>query len=168
MLSYLVSTVAYLTGDVDEQQVKKITNNANIKLLIIDSHGGYLQHGLAISKFVHDNKIDCLALTAQYTAFRVFQNCHRRILKKTKFTQKQLMFHAPHIINENSKINLCDNHKIVMTIEPIRKRMNMSQDIFYDKIKTDWFVTEKDLLQYNIVDHYSTHTFIDKFTFETS
>jgi hypothetical protein len=168
MFTYSLTTVAFLFGYINEQKYEDVINNPHIKLIIIDSNGGELYFGSMIGKFISDHNIDCVALNAKSAAFAIFQNCKLRILHNTK--PKQLMYHAPYYKfgNTIAKIDLCDNHEVVMAIEPIRKRIKMAQEAFYAKIENDWFITAMDLLRYDIIDYESSHIVINKSTITIS
>ena len=114
--------------------------------LYIHSHGGEVTAGNTLIDFIHfynkRNNLICVANYAASMAFAILQSC------KTRYgtSKATLMQHQIHVHINNVKKNI-DTYMIYATdlqkefIVAQAKRIGMTEEKFYNKIKDDWWLT---------------------------
>ena len=125
----------------------------DIKYVYIDSPGGSVYHGTLIIDEIKQKKYICIADRAMSMGFAIFQSCSLRIIMETS----ELMQHQASLtINgelEKLKNWISMNDDRLLDLVSIQaKKINVSNEWFVNKTKTDWYMTGNQILKNNCAD----------------
>ena len=153
-----------LRGDINEENslkfIQEITQiNSNIINVYINSDGGSVENGLEIiNVFINlqykDIIINCIANKAYSMGFVILQACNNRYATPhATFMQHQVALNnnGGKLYDVNKYLKHINNIDYDMDIIQANK-INMDINDFKNKIVSDWWLTTKEALKYNVID----------------
>jgi ATP-dependent protease ClpP protease subunit len=153
---------AHLIGVVEKENIDKVIlkiKNNDIKYLLITSPGGSVDDGMELIKIIEERKdIVCIADEAMSIAFILFQACSTRIATD----RSVLMTHKAYIDPLAKAIIRNTNQLFQMQKEVdlfnekmaffLAERFGMTVYKYNELVKEDWFISNEDIKNFNIID----------------
>ena len=166
---------AHLIGAVDNNSIdivlQKIKNN-DIKYLLITSPGGSVDEGMKLIKIIEERRdIICIADEAMSIAFIILQACNKRFITKNTV----LMHHYAYIYIDPLEKALVNNKYQLISMEKeindfnsfiedyMVNRINITHKDYREKMKEDWFISNEDIKNFNIIDGIYTKSISNKY-----
>ena len=148
-----------LRGEINEEstaniiyEISKIKNKSDL-LLILDTPGGSVNHGIQIMNEVQQHNISCIALKAYSMGFAILQSCNKRyVIPSSTVMQHQISVSLGGELGKiKSYISLVSQYEYYLT-DIQSKRVNVTYEDFVSKTMNDWWLFGENIIYNNVAD----------------